>query len=64
MFAWAIAAVAFDVSQYPRQVPKARAPPPTAASPQEPWRSPVERRRDLSRLQYSSGIITDDKRES
>ena len=53
---FAVAAVAFDVSGHLRLVPKARAPPPTATSP-------VERRRDLSRLQYASGIITDEKRD-
>ena len=59
MHAWAIAiaAVAFDVGRLSRLLPKARAPPPTACSP-------VERRRELSRLQYSTGIITDDKRAS
>ena len=59
MHAWAvaIAAVTFDVGKHSRLVLRARAPPPTACSP-------VERRRELSRLQYSAGIITDDKRAS
>ena len=71
MYAWAVAIfaavtfdvgkhsrlVSFDVGKHSRLVSKARVPPPTAASP-------VERRRELSRLQYSTGIITDDKRAS